>query len=74
VTADNDVVARLEAKLDVLIRLTALGLVSNETTLKGKAAKLNRAGLGPKEIAALTESTPNAVSVALSIAKRDGKN
>ena len=70
----EDGFARLEAKLDTLIRLVALTVVSDQQTLKEKATKLSRAGLAPKEIASLTESTPNAVSVALSAAKRDARS
>ena len=66
--------AGLEAKLDTLIRLVALTVVSDQHTLKEKATKLSRAGLAPKEIALLTESTPNAVSVALSAARRDARS
>ena len=70
---DEEGFARLEAKLDTLIRLVALTVISDQQTLKEKATKLSRAGLAPKEIASLTESTPNAVSVALSVAKRDAR-
>ncbi|RUP09082.1 hypothetical protein [Hyphomicrobium sp.] len=71
---ENDVMSRVESKLDVLIRLTALSLVANVPSLKEKAIILSRAGLAPKEIAALCDSTPNTVSVALSAAKREKKN
>jgi hypothetical protein len=70
----EDGFARLEAKLDTLIRLVALTVISDQQTLKEKATKLYRAGLTPREIAPLTESTANAVSVALSTAKRDARN
>lgn len=64
----------LGTKLDILIRLLALGQVSSLKTLKEKAVVLQKAGLAPKEIAALCDSTPNAVSVALSAAKKESKN
>jgi hypothetical protein len=65
--------ARIEAKLDTLIRLFALMVITDKKSLKESAVHLQRAGLGPKEIAALCDSTPNAVSVALSNAKKEGK-
>jgi hypothetical protein len=60
----------LEGKIDILIRLMALNLIDDRLPLKENAGRLSRAGLGPKEIAALCNTTPNTVSVALSTAKR----
>lgn len=71
---ERDTTSRIESKLDILIRLTSLSLVANVPSLKEKAIILTRAGLTPKEIAALCETTPNTVSVALSAAKREKKN
>lgn len=68
-----DGIARLEAKLDTLIRLFALTVISDQQSLKDRAIKLQRAGLTPKEIASLCDTTPNTVSVALSTAKREAK-
>jgi len=73
-TDDTDAASRIESKLDVLIRLASLSLVAELPSLKEKAIILSRAGLAPKEIAALCDSTPNTVSVALSAAKREKKN
>jgi len=70
---DNDGLSRVEAKLDTLIRLFALGVIQEHDSLKNRAVQLQKAGLAPKEIAMLCDSTPNAVSVALSNAKRDAK-
>lgn len=67
-----DGIARLEAKLDAVIKLLALSSVAGKS-LKESAVHLSKAGLAPKEIAALCDSTPNAVSVALSNAKKEGK-
>ncbi len=64
----------VEAKLDTLIRLFALAVAPDTLSLKDRALRLQRAGLSPKEIAALCDTTPNTVSVALSAAKRAGKN
>lgn len=69
----DDGFSRLEAKLDTLIRLFALGIVSDQQSIKDRAIKLYRAGLAPKDIASLLDTTPNAVSVALSTAKREAK-
>ncbi len=66
-------VSRIEAKLDILIRLLALSIASEELSLKDRAIRLQRAGMGPKEIAALCDTTANAVSVALSTAKRENR-
>jgi hypothetical protein len=65
--------SRLEAKLDTIIRLLALTATSDSQSLKERAVRLQRAGLTPKEIAALCDTTPNTVSVALSAVKREGK-
>ncbi|MGO8917180.1 MAG: hypothetical protein ACLQJR_14840 [Stellaceae bacterium] len=67
---DHDL-SRVEAKLDTLIRLFALSVASDNHSLKDRAVRLQRAGMTPKEIAALCDTTPNTVSVILSTAKRD---
>jgi DNA-binding CsgD family transcriptional regulator len=59
------------ARLDTLIRLTAIGLCANKTQTE-KILLLNSAGLSPKEIAELIGTTRNSVSVALSAIKRKG--
>lgn len=66
----EDGFARLEAKLDVLIRLFALTAVGGKK-LKESAILLSKAGMAPKDIAAICDSTPNTVSVTLSQAKRE---
>lgn len=43
--------ARIEAKLDTIIRLLALSVASDNHSLKDRAVRLQRAGLAPKEIA-----------------------
>lgn len=72
-SADNIDLSRIEAKLDTLIRLLALSVASDTHSLKDRAVRLQRAGMTPKDIAALCDTTPNTVSVALSAAKREGK-
>ena len=61
--------SQVEAKLDTLIKLMALSLTSDKSSLREKVVLLSRAGLTPKEIANLCDTTPNTVSVALSTAK-----
>ena len=70
---ETDGFARLEAKLDLLVRLLALDVTSELSSVKDRALLLSKAGLTPKEIASLCDTTPNTVSVALSTAKRDAK-
>lgn len=65
--------SRIEEKLDTLIKLVALSITSGEEALKDRAILLQRAGLSPKDIASLFDTTPNNVSVALYSAKRNGK-
>ena len=72
-STDNSDLSRIEAKLDTLIRLLALSVASDNHSLKDRAVRLQRAGMTPKDIAALCDTTPNTVSVALSAAKREGK-
>jgi len=73
VTTDTSDLSRIEAKLDTLIRLLALSVASDNHSLKDRAVRLQRAGMTPKDIAALCDTTPNTVSVALSAAKRENK-
>lgn len=69
----DDAFERLDRKLDLIVRLLALGAVADMSSMKDKAVRLQRAGMTPKEIAALFGTTPNTISVALSTAKRDAK-
>jgi hypothetical protein len=62
--------SRLEAKIDTLIRLMAISVTPDNLSLAERAGRLSRAGMSPKEIAAICETTPNTVSVALSKAKK----
>ncbi|WP_088342521.1 MULTISPECIES: hypothetical protein [Rhodomicrobium] len=68
---DNEDSSRLEGKLDTLIRLIALNITLDISSIKDKAILLSKAGLQIKEIAMLCDSTPNAVSVALYKAKKN---
>jgi DNA-binding CsgD family transcriptional regulator len=62
--------SRIEAKIDTIIRLLALSVSPDSLSLSERVSRLSRAGLAPKEIAAICETTPNTVSVALSKAKK----
>lgn len=68
----NDL-SRIESKLDTLIRLLAVSAAPDDLSLKERAVRLQRVGMTPKDIAALCDTTANAVSVALSTAKRESK-
>ena len=59
-------------KLDVLIRLVAMGLYG-EKTQKQKIDILDMAGLQPKEIAEMLGTTSNTVSVALAGLRKERK-
>jgi hypothetical protein len=54
------------AKLDMLVRLNALGMVKDLESSKDKILFLKRVGMQPKEIADLLHTTPNHVNVTLS--------
>ncbi len=70
--SDTDI-GKLEAKIDVLIRLLAISVSPDNLSLAERASRLTRAGMTPKEIAAICETTANTVSVALSKAKKAKK-
>lgn len=53
-------------RLDTLIRLQALSMVDRYKSTKDKILFLGGAGLTPKEIAELLNTTSNSVSVTLS--------
>lgn len=64
---------RIEAKLDILIRLVAVRVVADKESQAEKAVLLRRAGIGPTEIAAILGTTPNTITVALAQSKKKGK-
>jgi hypothetical protein len=61
---------RLEAKLDVLIRLMALSVAPETNSLRDNAARLHRTGMSSTEIAKIYDKPTNTVSVVLSQMKR----
>lgn len=62
----------LASKLDVLIRLTAIGLCADRSQ-REKIGILDSAGLPPKQIAEILGTTPNTVSVALAGLRKERK-
>ena len=62
----------LGGKLDTLIRLFAHNAVANFESKKDKIIFLGKAGLGAKEIAEIVDTSPNTVSVTLSVEKKKG--
>ncbi len=60
----------IEAKLDILIRLQALGLVKDLGSMKEKILFLSDAGFQPKAISDLLQTSSNHVNVTLSTARR----
>lgn len=57
-------------KMDTIIRLLALGIVSDIEKQKDKILYLSSLGFGPTEIANLIGTTPNTVNVALSQSRK----
>lgn len=69
--AGND--AEILAKLDLLVRLQALSMVARFESSKDKIVFLGRAGMSPKDIADLLQTSSNHVNVTLSKARKTGK-
>jgi hypothetical protein len=69
----SDIEGKILAKLDLVVRLQALGLVKEFSSMKEKITFLGAVGLQPREIAELLQTTPNHVNVTLSQARRSKK-
>ena len=70
----NDPISQeISSKLDILIRLVAIGLCGDKTQ-REKISILDMAGLTPKAIAEMLGTTSNTVSVALSGLRRERKS
>ena len=65
----GDILTTLNRRLSILIKLIAYQIIQGKT-LSEAAPVLRRLGLTPGEIATVFESTPKAVSVRISEAKR----
>ena len=66
---NDDSLLEISAKLDVLIRLVATR-IGNTLSVAERAPLLSRAGLDRNTIAAICNTTPEAVSVRLAEARR----
>ena len=64
----------VEQKLDILIRLQAAALVRDLASKKDKIIFLGSAGLPPKLIAEISQSSPAAVSQALYVHRKKAGN
>ncbi len=63
--------SELSAKLDILIRLSALNVVKDMKPQKEQIRTLSDAGFGPSEIADILKTTSNTVNVALSAIRKE---
>lgn len=68
--SQDDRIASLESKIETILRLLALQVINDAQTVKEKAVLLSKAGMASRDIAALCDTTPNTISVALSNAKK----
>ena len=66
----SDTNAEILAMLDLLVRLQALSMMSRFESSKEKIQFLAAAGMEPKQIAELLQTSPNTVSVTLSKARK----
>jgi hypothetical protein len=67
---DNRLETKIIERLDLLIKLTAAGILKSEKTLTDKVALLDSTGMGPVEIAKMLGTNSNNVSVTLNRIKR----
>lgn len=70
---EEDAGKRIEAKLDVIIRLLATPLVEDKT-LSQKAELLAQIGLDNNQIAAICDTTPDTIRATRSKARRQRKS
>jgi hypothetical protein len=61
----------VSAKLDILIRLSALNVVKDMKPQKEQIRTLSDAGFGPSEIADFLKTTSNTVNVTLSAIRKE---
>lgn len=69
---DEDGIARLETKLDTVIRLLALQLLTKEQTKSEQTLLLNKAGFSVREIAGFCGSEPSTIKKIISEAIKAG--
>jgi hypothetical protein len=63
--------SELSAKLDILIRLTALNVVKDMKPQREQIRTLSDAGFGPSDIADILKTTSNTVSVTLTEIRKE---
>lgn len=68
---NNPQLAEISSKLDILIRLSSLGLVKDMKTQKEQIASLSDAGFKPKEIAGILRTSQNTVNVTLNAIRKE---
>ena len=66
--------ARIEKKLDTLVRLLALSITAELRSVEDRAFLLSKAGLSPRVIASLCDTSTNTINLALADAKRAGRD
>lgn len=66
----DNLLEEIDAKLDTLIRIQALLAVHDMSTQKDRIVFLNSAGVRPKDIASILDTTSNSVSVAIAKHKK----
>jgi DNA-binding CsgD family transcriptional regulator len=67
----SDPWSEVSAKLDILIRLSAINAVKDMKLQKEQIRTLSDAGFGPSEIADILDTTSNTVSVALTAIRKE---
>ena len=65
----EETIAKIYTKLEVLIRLQAYSIIANKNVSEG-APILRRLGLTPTEIAAIFDTTSNSVKVRIAESKK----
>lgn len=67
----DPILSEIAGKLDVLIRLQALGILKDTKTRKDQVSILSDAGIGPKAIAGIIGTTENTVNVTLHALRKE---
>ena len=71
IQANADQCSGISAKLDTLIRLSALNVIKDIKPQKEQIRTLSDAGFGPSEIADILKTSSNTVSVTLSAIRKE---
>jgi hypothetical protein len=70
----EELLSQIDEKLHSVVQLLAMSITQGEGSLAEKARKLQKAGMAPKDIAVLFDTTANTISVQLSKVKRQAKS